>query len=985
MGFRKTSYVEPLATLNPRDAHGWHKSASAARSHFAQATQSSVKAILESVASKYLISSDPENYVFVAVRANSIDIPNGNGDAFPREELVSWNKAEGKPVYRTYEFKPHHVNHKAQDPKMARGVILDAHFNETDADDPFIEILVAVDTKKDPILAKGIADGTLDTWSMGCDAMKTVCSVCDNVSHSPADYCSHIKSGKLKLHKTASGQEVLAFEKCYEVTFQEISSVDDPADKTAITRETLPVTEIPSDKIEAETNVLELRARMRKLEGTVQQSSAFQVAASKGETTPMNIEAAKVKAKPMEHQMIAQIYSNHHELSYGDHKAALEATIKDTGKSEDEVKQAWAKHMSEQKPHDKAHEICACYASQMKSCNDPKKAVKRTSEDMGVDSDVVQKCAEWMKGCYKMGGYSIPNVLEAVSAKEEPKEEKKEAAPAPAEEPKAAQEEPKEEPKAAAEEKPKEAADAPKEDGDKKEAQMNQIKAAAQASAEALKAKTAQEEPKEEKKEAAGGPPPEVKEKMEEKKEAAPAEEPKAEDKKAQEEPKDDKKAQEAAPPVEAVKADAPVEDVEKVQKTDAKDEKSLAEMGVKAAATQFPFAKFYANMKSRKTAAGVIQLVRGTQVVGEIPASAKITPVAALQMVAKVGLVGAMNKMGGTFKKQADAGVAEGAKFDTEGGRAPSPQSVQDGAMPDHKAPPPGPAPASATAGGETSDRKEKLDKKNLGNSDVRDGASSDNKGGYEKSKDTAITPEQSDRKEQHGDKNVGSDSVLSERGIDMVLKGIDPKTAATIRERLSKLAQEDKKEEKKEAEMPIEKIEQMVEEKAKEATLQRMAKFQRGLKLAAKRFALNLEPCDLKFNLGSVLCTPTKHYAGMDADLVVDLVERGFNTNAAMESTVDHLVRRASEFAAMPDEALKVVEADVQNLNVVHPQASVEDGEEEGKEAALRQRARQGSLPALRSTEPVQHVAPTKANLVRQAITSGAILSKKIQGLRG
>jgi hypothetical protein len=978
MGFYKTSRVEPLATLNLRDASGWHKSATnkSARSIFAQANQASVKAILESVADKFIISKEPEDFVFVAVRANSIDLPNGNGDAFPREELTSWNKTEGKPVYRTYEFKPHHVNHKAQDPRMARGVILDSHFNESDPDDPFIEILVAVDTKKDPLLAKGVADGTLDTWSMGCDAMRTVCSVCGNESHSPKDYCAHIKSGKLKLHKTASGQEVLAYEKCYEVTFQEISSVDDPADKTAITRETLPVTEIPSDKIEAETNVLELRARVRKLEEANRPTSSFQQVASRGEANPMNIEAAKVKAKPSDHELIATIYANNHELSYGDAKAALEATVKDTGKTAEEIQQLWGARMAEEMPHEKAHAICATYASQMKSCNDMKKAVKRTAEDMGIEADMVEKCAQWMKNCYRMGGYAMPNMLEAATGQTKP-EEKKEATPVAAEAPvveekKAQEPEEKKEaaPKAATEE-PKEA----QEDGEKKEAEVNQtIRSAAQASAEALKAKIAQEEPKE----ASDGPPPEVKEKMEEKKEAQEPEE-----KAAAEAPEEEKKAQEGAP-AEVVKAqDAPTEQVEKAQASDAKDEKSLAEMGVKSAAAKFPFAKFYSDVRARKTASG-IDLVRGNRVVGTIPTTAKVTPIQALQMVASVGLVGAMNKMGGTFKKKADAGVAEGAVSDAKGGRGPGPQSVKDGAQPDHKELPAS-APASATAGGETPDRKDKLDKKNLGNSDVRDGAGSDNKGGYEKPQDSAIGAEFPDHKDPHAKKNVGSDSVLAGRGIDMVLAGIDPKTAALIRSRLSKLAQEEKKEDKKaqeedkEAQAPIGKIETLVAA----GVTAKMAKFNRGLKLAAKRFALNLEPCDLKFNLGSVLCSrhEASGFSGIDdAGLVVDLVERGFNTNAAMETTVEHMIKRASEFAAMPDEALKAVEADVQNLNPVHPQASSDnDADDEGKSAGLRHRASRGSLPVLRSAAPADYVAPTKESLVRQAIGGGSILSRK------
>ena len=158
MVFKKTAQLETLATFKSLD-QGWKKTASRGTSHFAQADQKSIQAILNAVSEKYCISLCPDDYIYVVYRAVTQDEPNGNGDAFPREELLSFNKTEKKPVYQTFEFKPKHVNHQADDPRMARGVVIDTHYNEVDPEDCFVEILVAIDTKKDPILAQGILDG----------------------------------------------------------------------------------------------------------------------------------------------------------------------------------------------------------------------------------------------------------------------------------------------------------------------------------------------------------------------------------------------------------------------------------------------------------------------------------------------------------------------------------------------------------------------------------------------------------------------------------------------------------------------------------------------------------------------------------------------------------------------------------------------------------------------------------------------------------
>lgn len=194
--------------------------------------------VLDRVHTIYDISRNPKDYGLVACRANSVNIPNDNGDAFPKDELLRFEPRFGRRVYRSYEYKPHHVNHKSENPKRARGVIVDAHYNDSNTSDEFIEALVAYDKTKDPVLAKGIKIGTIDGFSMGCSCGFTICSVstCQNVAYSKSNFCDHIQNQKMS-HDRKTGE--LIFENCFDVMYEELSSVGDPADTTARTTELL--------------------------------------------------------------------------------------------------------------------------------------------------------------------------------------------------------------------------------------------------------------------------------------------------------------------------------------------------------------------------------------------------------------------------------------------------------------------------------------------------------------------------------------------------------------------------------------------------------------------------------------------------------------------------------------------------------------------------------------------------------------------------
>lgn len=185
-----------------------------------------VRALLERVGESYAISTNPEHYFFEAIRANTTSVPNENNDAFTKAELLNFNPKIGMPVYRTYAGKPHHLNHKTDNPRAARGVIIDAHYNTdspplevcpscdlrtaerqnrdesglhckcgTTVKDEFVEILVAIDAHKDPTFADGVRKGLLKSGSMGCNCLSTTCNVCGHVAYARPDFCAHIKAG----------------------------------------------------------------------------------------------------------------------------------------------------------------------------------------------------------------------------------------------------------------------------------------------------------------------------------------------------------------------------------------------------------------------------------------------------------------------------------------------------------------------------------------------------------------------------------------------------------------------------------------------------------------------------------------------------------------------------------------------------------------------------------------------------------------------
>ena len=173
-----------------------------------------IQAMLDLVAKEYNISSDPNDYLFEAARAVTADEPNFNGDSFPRSELLRFDHRLGKAVYQSFIGKPNHLNHRADNPKTSRGVVLDASYNDltpvldecpgcgaktasleardssglrcTQCDhvvkDEFVELLIAIDASKDSAYANGVRNGSLNSLSMGCFLAGTKITLSDGTT-----------------------------------------------------------------------------------------------------------------------------------------------------------------------------------------------------------------------------------------------------------------------------------------------------------------------------------------------------------------------------------------------------------------------------------------------------------------------------------------------------------------------------------------------------------------------------------------------------------------------------------------------------------------------------------------------------------------------------------------------------------------------------------------------------------------------------------
>lgn len=168
------------------------------------------------------------------------DIPNTNGDMFrwgslednTQPELLRYDEKMDRHIYSTFVGKGNYKDHQNDSVVKAVGILLDSVPNHKVRG---IEVLVAVDKEKDPMLIRGINQGYISDVSMGARVTYSICSICDKVAHNELEYCSHIKNWKGQQY---SGPETgwkpkLAYEDNRGVEFIELSWVTVGADPKA--------------------------------------------------------------------------------------------------------------------------------------------------------------------------------------------------------------------------------------------------------------------------------------------------------------------------------------------------------------------------------------------------------------------------------------------------------------------------------------------------------------------------------------------------------------------------------------------------------------------------------------------------------------------------------------------------------------------------------------------------------------------------------
>ena len=184
---------------------------------------------LPAAAETYQLSADIRDYVIVDIPSVTVDIPNRNLQSFPYEEVSFFDNMQGSLVYQTFNGRPTHVDHQNQNPLEAKGVHFDSTMQFVPAYNVWkIRTLAGFDRTKDQKLVADILSGRRNGYSMGALVQNFVCSNCGKVEVIKKP-CRCMAMGKGSI---VDGR--LVYQLCAGVQFFEQSSVEDPADPTAL-------------------------------------------------------------------------------------------------------------------------------------------------------------------------------------------------------------------------------------------------------------------------------------------------------------------------------------------------------------------------------------------------------------------------------------------------------------------------------------------------------------------------------------------------------------------------------------------------------------------------------------------------------------------------------------------------------------------------------------------------------------------------------
>ena len=168
-------------------------------------------------------NKDPEFLYFFA-RAITANVPNGNGDFFPLEEVEA--------SYQTFIDKHIDYNHDLTSPKTIIGKIVDAWMVKTEKE-AYAMILGKIDKVAHPEISRQILKEILDHVSMEAMVASSECNICGHTIRTQQDKkCEHLTNSLLKMCDYQGGQK-----QCYAVNrgvkFTGLGVVLTPADQMA--------------------------------------------------------------------------------------------------------------------------------------------------------------------------------------------------------------------------------------------------------------------------------------------------------------------------------------------------------------------------------------------------------------------------------------------------------------------------------------------------------------------------------------------------------------------------------------------------------------------------------------------------------------------------------------------------------------------------------------------------------------------------------
>jgi hypothetical protein len=184
-------------------------------------------------APKYQISKDIKDYIIVPVIAVPSDLPNRNRIAFPLKQLLAFNPEMGCQAYRTWVGKPTYSEHKNDVIEEAYGVVADTSMVKLNgwAGGKIWKLLMlaAFDRSKYVERVAAIANGDINSYSMGAWVSEYTCSVCN----AEVGRCQHVELRDTRASLTQVNDR-LAFKNCGGIVGFELSTVENPAWVTAI-------------------------------------------------------------------------------------------------------------------------------------------------------------------------------------------------------------------------------------------------------------------------------------------------------------------------------------------------------------------------------------------------------------------------------------------------------------------------------------------------------------------------------------------------------------------------------------------------------------------------------------------------------------------------------------------------------------------------------------------------------------------------------